>query len=172
MNFNECPYCIEFNKTWKLVKSNPANKHVDFVEMNRNTLETDIQNFNNNKLYKSIIGSNGINIDDVATFPTIFYLENGKVVYYGKGDGNNDRNEQTIQNLLDRLAKKPKNKNTKTTPKTTSKSKRNKKSKSKRNKKSKSKRNKIQSNATKSKSKRNKKSKSKRNKKSKSKRTH
>jgi hypothetical protein len=34
----------EFNKTWKLVKSNPANKHVDFVEMNRNTLET-IANF-------------------------------------------------------------------------------------------------------------------------------
>jgi hypothetical protein len=32
----------QFNKTWKLVKSNP-NKHVDFVEMNRNTLETDIQ---------------------------------------------------------------------------------------------------------------------------------
>jgi hypothetical protein len=32
------------------------------------------------------------------------------VVYYGKGDGNNDRNEQTIQNLLDRLAKSQKQK--------------------------------------------------------------
>jgi hypothetical protein len=94
--------------------------------MNRNTLETDIQNFNNNKLYKSIII--GKTYIDVATFPTIL-SGNGKVVYYGKGDGNNDRNEQTIQNLLDRLAKSQKQKHkTKTSvQRNKSKSKRNKK---------------------------------------------
>jgi hypothetical protein len=54
--------------------------------MNRNTLETDIQNFNNNKLYKSIIGSNGINIDD-GDVPHHFLSGNGKVVYYGKATG-------------------------------------------------------------------------------------
>jgi thiol-disulfide isomerase/thioredoxin len=113
MNFNECPYCIEFKKTWEPIKS--KNKNVVFVEMNKNTLSEDIQKFNNNKIYKSIIGNNGINIDDIETFPTLFYIENRKIKYYGKDDNNTDRNEKTIQKLINRLKIANRAKSTKST---------------------------------------------------------
>lgn len=104
MNLDTCPYCIEFRKTWEQIKS--KNKNVVFIEMNKDTLTDDISIFNNNKNYRNVLGNNAININDIETFPTIFYIENNKIKYYGRDDNNTDRNEKTIQLLIDKLSKK------------------------------------------------------------------